>query len=122
MKILTCPLNGPRNIAEFTYGGQVKPMPNPSEATDQEWAHYVFYGDNHIGVVREWWMHTPSSYWFIVERHNQTDEVIRTMIRRSFLMSALRLRPNQRGPIRDEAPATALRQPHQEGCPGGRAF
>jgi sarcosine oxidase subunit delta len=29
-------------------------------------------------VVREWWMHTPSSYWFIVERHNQTDEVIRT--------------------------------------------
>ena len=60
MKILTCPLNGPRNIAEFTYGGQVKPMPNPAEATDQEWAHYVFYGDNHIGVVREWWMHTPS--------------------------------------------------------------
>ena len=53
MKILTCPLNGPRNIAEFTYGGQVKPMPNPTEATDQEWAHYVFYGDNHIGVVRE---------------------------------------------------------------------
>jgi len=78
MKILTCPLNGPRNIAEFTYGGQVKPMPNPTEATDQEWAHYVFYGDNHISVVREWWMHTPSSYWFIVERHNQTDEVIRT--------------------------------------------
>ena len=78
MKILTCPLNGPRNIAEFTYGGQVKPMPNPTEATDQEWAHYVFYGDNHVGVVREWWMHTPSSYWFIVERHNQTDEVIRT--------------------------------------------
>ena len=38
----------------------------------------LFYGDNHIGVVREWWMHTPSSYWFIVERHNQTDEVIRT--------------------------------------------
>ena len=78
MKILTCPLNGPRNIAEFTYGGQVKPMPNPAEATDQEWAHYVFYGDNHIGVVREWWMNTPSSYWFIVERHNQSDEVIRT--------------------------------------------
>ena len=78
MKILTCPLNGPRNIAEFTYGGQVKPMPDPRNATDQEWAHYVFYGDNHMGVVREWWMHTPSSYWFIVERHNRTDEVLRT--------------------------------------------
>ena len=32
----------------------------------------------HIGVVREWWMHAPSSYWFIAERHNQSDEVVRT--------------------------------------------
>ena len=23
-------------------------------------------------------MHTASSYWFIAERHNQTDEVLRT--------------------------------------------
>ena len=37
-------------------------------------------------------------------------------------MSALRLRPNQRGPIPDGAPATTLRQPHQAGCPGERAF
>ncbi|MCR8722118.1 sarcosine oxidase subunit delta, partial [Pseudomonas syringae] len=22
MKIMTCPLNGPRNISEFTYGGE----------------------------------------------------------------------------------------------------
>jgi sarcosine oxidase, subunit delta len=78
MKILICPLNGPRNIAEFTYGGQVKTMPDPREATDREWAQYVFYEDSHIGVVREWWMHTASSFWFIAERHNQTDEVLRT--------------------------------------------
>ena len=43
MKILSCPLNGPRNIAEFIYGGQVKEMPDPAQATDQQWAHYVFY-------------------------------------------------------------------------------
>jgi sarcosine oxidase subunit beta len=24
-----CPLNGPRNISEFTYGGEFKPMPDP---------------------------------------------------------------------------------------------
>jgi sarcosine oxidase subunit delta len=78
MKILICPLNGPRNIAEFTYGGQVKTMPDPRKATDREWAQYVFYEDSHIGVVREWWMHTASSFWFIAERHNQTDEVLRT--------------------------------------------
>ena len=23
-------------------------------------------------------MHSPSSYWFIAERHNATDEIIRT--------------------------------------------
>lgn len=78
MKILCCPLNGPRNISEFVYGGQVKTMPDPQSATDREWAQYVFYEESHIGVVREWWMHAPSSYWFIVERHNQMDEVIRT--------------------------------------------
>ena len=31
MKILSCPLNGPRNIAEFIYGGQVKEMPDPPQ-------------------------------------------------------------------------------------------
>ena len=78
MKILHCPLNGPRNISEFVYGGQVKPMPNPESATDTEWAAYVFYENNSIGVVREWWLHAPSSYWFIVERHNGTDTILRT--------------------------------------------
>ena len=53
-------------------------MPDPAQATDKQWAHYVFYEDSHIGVVREWWMHAPSSYWFIAERHNQSDEVLRT--------------------------------------------
>jgi sarcosine oxidase subunit delta len=53
-------------------------MPDPAQSTDKEWAHYVFYEHSHIGVVREWWMHAPSSYWFIAERHNQRDEVLRT--------------------------------------------
>ena len=28
MKILTCPINGPRNITEFVWGGEVKVMPD----------------------------------------------------------------------------------------------
>lgn len=78
MKILTCPLNGPRNISEFVYGGQVKRMPDTATASDREWAAYVFYEETNIGVVLEWWLHSPSSYWFIAERHNATDEIIRT--------------------------------------------
>ena len=38
MKIMMCPLNGPRNISEFTYGGEFKPMPDPVNCSDAEWA------------------------------------------------------------------------------------
>lgn len=78
MKIMNCPLNGPRNISEFVYGGNVKDMPDPHQCSDREWAEYVFYNDNQIGVMTEWWLHAPSGYWFIAERHNLSDEIIRT--------------------------------------------
>lgn len=78
MKIMKCPLNGPRNISEFIYGGQVKAMPDPACVSDAEWAEYVFYEENAIGVVQEWWLHAPSSYWFIAERHNGSDHIVAT--------------------------------------------
>lgn len=78
MKIMPCPLNGPRNISEFVYGGDVRKMPKPNECSDKEWSEYVFYTDNRGGVVTEWWLHAPSGYWFIAERHTISDEIIRT--------------------------------------------
>jgi sarcosine oxidase subunit delta len=78
MKIMPCPLNGPRNISEFVWGGEVKAMPDPTACSDDEWAEYVFLEDNPAGVVREWWCHVPTSYWFIAERNTVTDEIVRT--------------------------------------------
>jgi sarcosine oxidase subunit delta len=78
MKIMNCPLNGPRNISEFVWGGEVKPMPDPARVSDREWAEYVHIENNTAGVVREWWCHVPSSFWFIAERHTVTDEILRT--------------------------------------------
>ncbi|WP_372737608.1 sarcosine oxidase subunit delta [Neptunomonas sp.] len=78
MKIMNCPLNGPRNISEFVHGGEVRQMPDPNTCSDMEWADYVFYSDNAIGIVTEWWLHAPSGYWFIAERHTASDEIIRT--------------------------------------------
>jgi sarcosine oxidase subunit delta len=78
MKILNCPLNGPRNISEFVWGGEVKAMPDPVRCSDRAWADYVFLEANAAGVVREWWCHLATSYWFIAERNTVTDEVIRT--------------------------------------------
>ncbi|MDR3213640.1 MAG: sarcosine oxidase subunit delta [Azoarcus sp.] len=78
MKIMPCPLNGPRNITEFTYGGEVSAMPDPAACTDAEWANYVFNKSNPAGFVREWWLHNASSYWFIAERDAVTDIILRT--------------------------------------------
>lgn len=78
MKVINCPLNGPRNVSEFVYGGEVKQMPDPASCSDREWAEYVFYHYNGTGVAREWWLHAPSGYWFIVERHRVSGEIIRT--------------------------------------------
>jgi sarcosine oxidase subunit delta len=76
MKIMVCPLNGPRNISEFIYGGEVKAYPD--RGSDAEWADYVFLEENAAGVVREWWYHAPTAYWFIAERNTVTEEIIRT--------------------------------------------
>jgi sarcosine oxidase subunit delta len=78
MKLLTCPLNGPRNISEFTYGGEYHPMPDPNTADSRAWAEHVFFHDNAAGIVTEWWCHTASSFWFLAERNTISDEVVRT--------------------------------------------
>ena len=78
MKTMTCPLNGPRNIEEFAWGGEVSVPPDADAAPDEEWADYLFSQANKAGLVREWWLHVPSGYWFVAERNTITDEIIRT--------------------------------------------
>ena len=80
MKMMCCPLNGTRNISEFMYAGEVKDMPDPKAGTNREWSEYIFIEDNINGIVREWWMHIPSSTWFIAERCRSTDEVKSTYL------------------------------------------
>ena len=77
MKILDCPLNGPRNIAEFAHLGEVKVMPAPTAGT-AEWADFVFLERNPAGRVLEWWLHVATNYVFIVDRDTRTDEILAT--------------------------------------------
>lgn len=77
MKILNCPLNGPRNISEFACLGEVKTAP-PSDAGMADWANFVFTERNTAGLVREWWIHIATNYMFIVDRDTLTEEIIRT--------------------------------------------
>ncbi len=78
MKIMNCPLNCPRNISEFTCMGEVEPMPDPNLADDPAWSDRVWFANNEAGVVREWWCHTATAYWFIAERTTVTDEILDT--------------------------------------------
>lgn len=78
MKLMTCPMNGTRNIAEFQYLGPVRPAPNPDDVSDAQWVAYLFGAPNARGAVLEWWRHTPSNYVFLAERHLGTGEVRRT--------------------------------------------
>ncbi|MGH8263860.1 MAG: sarcosine oxidase subunit delta [Steroidobacterales bacterium] len=80
MKILSCPINGPRPMSEFAYGGELREMPDPGRSTDLEWTDYVFNHNSVPGVKREWWCHTSSGVWFVAERDTGSDEVLRTYL------------------------------------------
>ncbi|MCX7056555.1 MAG: sarcosine oxidase subunit delta [Proteobacteria bacterium] len=80
MKILVCPINGPRSISEFAYGGEIRPMPDPATTSDGDWARYVFNRSGVAGVKLEWWCHTASGVWFVAERDTATDTVLQTYL------------------------------------------
>ena len=80
MKTLDCPVNGPRPIQEFHYGGEVREMPDPASVDDGQWANYVFNRRGEPGLKKEWWYHMPSGTWLIAERDTVKDEILRTYL------------------------------------------
>jgi len=80
MKLMPCPLNGPRSITEFVYGGSVMDALDPAGEDDAAWADHIFGPHTPPGIVREWWCHVASGYWFIAERNTVTDEILRTFL------------------------------------------
>src|ERR1700682_6446719 len=78
MKILICPLNGPRPVSEFAYGGEVRVSPDPDTCTDAEWSSYVFNRSGSPGVKYEWWSNIASGFWFIALRDTARDIVVGT--------------------------------------------
>ena len=80
MKILTCPINGPRPLSEFVFGGEVRSMPDAKQADDVAWADYVFNRSGEPGIQRACWYHSASRTWFLAERDTASDEVVRTYL------------------------------------------
>jgi sarcosine oxidase subunit delta len=78
MKILVCPLNGPRPVSEFAYGGEVRRSPDPNTCSDAEWSSYVFNRSGSPGAKYEWWCHIASGFLYVDLRDTTRDQVIDT--------------------------------------------
>ncbi|MER7640227.1 sarcosine oxidase subunit delta family protein [Streptomyces sp. NPDC126522] len=79
MLLIPCPWCGPRDEAEFHYGGQahVAYPETPSELTDEEWARYLFFRANPKGPFPERWSHAAGCRrWFNAVRDTATNEIL----------------------------------------------
>ena len=117
MKIMPCPLNGPRNIQEFICAGPVEPHPDPNRCSDHEWTEYVWMEENLAGVVREWWCHVATSYWFIAERNTVTDEILATYPADRIFSERVAFEPLVPPPEAAPPPAEAKPEPPKEALP-----
>lgn len=80
MKQLTCPINGTRPISEFSCWGEIRQAPDAASCSDEAWADHVFNRNGSPGIKLEWWCHTASNTWFIVERDTERDVVLRAYL------------------------------------------
>jgi len=73
MMRLECPFCGVRDETEFRYGGEADISPPPGDATDPQWADYLFFRDNRKGVHAEQWCHARGcGQWFRILRDTAT--------------------------------------------------
>lgn len=78
MKVMICPLNGPRKDSEFVRGREVREMPESLTCGNETLGAHRFLENQAGDEVAEWWMHAPSSYWFIARRNIGTGEIVKT--------------------------------------------
>ena len=70
MQIFPCPFCGPRDEAEFTFGGEAgKARPEPAAAVAAEaWAGFLYRHPNPRGLAREIWRHDACGEFLLLER------------------------------------------------------
>ena len=73
--VLTCPNCGPREVTDFSFGGELNPRPRETPSP-RELGAYNYFRENIAGVQREWWFHRSSCRaWFLAERDTRTNVV-----------------------------------------------
>lgn len=76
--ILTCPWCGPRDVEEFTFGGDASVVrPAFDDPSPERWHCYLFERENPRGLHREFWHHEAGCrQWLIAERNTATHEIV----------------------------------------------
>ncbi|KAB1148265.1 sarcosine oxidase subunit alpha family protein [Streptomyces luteolifulvus] len=119
MLLIPCPWCGPRDEAEFHYGGQAHvPYPeDPAALTDEEWARYLFFRANPKGPFAERWSHAAGCRrWFNAVRDTATNEIL--AVYKAGESYPATLEPRQASPAR---PAFEDEAVQPEGGSGGAA-
>ena len=73
--LIACPNCGERPVFEFRFGGEIRPRPSV-DATDKEWASYLFTWANTAGQQDEWWYHKfGCRRWMVALRDTVTNAI-----------------------------------------------
>lgn len=78
MLLIHCPFCGPRESAEFAYGGDasVTRPADPESVSDEEWAGYLFMRTNAKGSHLEHWFHRDGCRsWIRVRRSTVSHDI-----------------------------------------------
>ncbi len=80
MLLIRCPHCGERSELEFSHGGEAHiARPDPSTASDDDWAGFLYLRTNTRGVLAERWRHTRGcGRFFNVLRDTTTDRILVT--------------------------------------------
>lgn len=69
MQLFPCPFCGPRDEAEFHYGGEAGNLrPDGKDIPQAQWAAYLHMRDNPKGATREIWVHLTCGEFFMMSR------------------------------------------------------
>jgi heterotetrameric sarcosine oxidase delta subunit len=73
---IVCPFCGERELGEFTYLGDAKPVRPAANASEGEVFDYLYLRDNVAGAMSEYWYHGGGCRaWLKVARNTLTHEI-----------------------------------------------
>ncbi|RWO55337.1 sarcosine oxidase subunit delta [Mesorhizobium sp.] len=77
MQLFPCPFCGPREEAEFHYGGEAgNPRPEGTDVRTGEWTDYLHLRTNPKGTTAEVWVHLTCREFFVMTRNSVTHEIL----------------------------------------------